>query len=41
MIGAIVLTLNYNIDLKKQIYYMQNNKNLYNSISLKKASKLK
>ena len=41
MIGAIVLTLNYNIDLKKQIYYMQNNKNLYNSVSLKRSSKLK
>jgi hypothetical protein len=41
MIGAIMLTLNVNIDLKKQIYYMQNNKNLYNSLVLKKKSKIK
>ena len=33
MLGAIMLTLNVNIDLKKQIYYVQNSKNLYNSIS--------
>jgi NADH-quinone oxidoreductase subunit J len=39
MLGAIMLTLNSNIDLKKQIYYMQNNKNLYNSIVLRKNSK--
>jgi hypothetical protein len=41
MIGAIMLTLNVNIDLKKQVYYMQNNKNLYNSLVLKKKSKIK
>lgn len=41
MIGAIMLTLNSNIDLKKQIYYMQNNKNLYNSIVLKRNSKFR
>lgn len=41
MIGAIVLTLNSNIDLKKQIYYMQNNKNLYNSVVLKRQGKVK
>ena len=41
MIGAIMLTLNSNIDLKKQIYYMQNNKNLYNSIALKRNTKFK
>jgi hypothetical protein len=41
MIGAIMLTLNVNIDLKKQIYYVQNSKNLYNSISLRKQGKYK
>ena len=41
MIGAIMLTLNSNVDLKKQIYYMQNNKNLYNSIALKRNTKFK
>ena len=40
MIGAIILTLNYNIDLKKQIYYIQNTKNLYNSILLKSPKKV-
>lgn len=41
MIGAIMLTLNLNVDLKKQVYYVQNSKNLYNSISLRKYSKYK
>lgn len=41
MIGAIMLTLNLSIDLKKQIYYIQNSKNLYNSVVLKKSSKFK
>lgn len=41
MIGAIMLTLNVNIDLKKQIYYMQNNKKLYNSLVLKRKGKRK
>ena len=41
MIGAIMLTLNVNIDLKKQVYYAQNNKNLYNSVVLKKKGKIK
>lgn len=41
MIGAILLTLNSNVDLKKQIYYMQNNKNLYNSIVLKRNAKFR
>lgn len=35
MIGAIVLTLNQNLNLKKQIYYKQNMKNIYNSLVLK------
>jgi hypothetical protein len=35
MIGAIVLTLNQNLNLKKQIYYKQNMKNVYNSLVLK------
>jgi len=35
MIGAIILTLNHPINLKKQIYYKQNSKNVYNSIVLK------
>ena len=39
MIGAIMLTLNVNIDLKKQVYYVQNSKNLYNSIVLRKYTK--
>ena len=39
MIGAIVLTLNLSVDLKKQTYYIQNSKNLYNSIVLKKSAK--
>ena len=38
MIGAIILTLNSNIDLKKQLYYMQNTKKLYNSVVLKRKS---
>ena len=41
MIGAIMLTLNLNVDLKKQIYYIQNSKNLYNSVVLRKYSKYK
>lgn len=41
MIGAIVLTLNSNLDLKKQTYYKQNSKNLYNSVVLKKSHKFK
>jgi hypothetical protein len=41
MIGAIMLTLNSNLDLKKQIYYIQNSKNLYNSLVLKRKSKSK
>ena len=39
MIGAIMLTLNLSVDLKKQTYYIQNSKNLYNSIVLKKPAK--
>lgn len=35
MIGAIVLTLNQPINLKKQMYYKQNSKNVYNTIVLK------
>ncbi len=35
MIGAIILTLNQNLNLKKQIYYKQNMKNVYNSLSLR------
>ena len=35
MIGAIVLTLNQPINLKKQSYYKQNSKNVYNTIVLK------
>lgn len=41
MIGAIMLTLNLSVDLKKQIYYVQNSKNLYNSLVLRKRSKFK
>lgn len=37
MIGAIVLTLNQNLNLKKQIYYKQNMKNIYNSLVLKSS----
>lgn len=36
MIGAIILTLNVNFDLKKQLYFEQNRKNLYNSLILRK-----
>jgi NADH-quinone oxidoreductase subunit J len=35
MIGAIILTLNQSLNLKKQIYYKQNMKNVYNSLALK------
>lgn len=41
MIGAIMLTLNLSVDLKKQTYYVQNSKNIYNSLVLKKSGKLK
>ena len=41
MIGAIMLTLNLSVDLKKQTYYIQNSKNLYNSLVLRKYSKYK
>lgn len=41
MIGAIMLTLNLSTDLKKQVYYIQNSKNLYNSLVLRKSSKFK
>jgi NADH:ubiquinone oxidoreductase subunit 6 (subunit J) len=41
MIGAIILTLNPNLDLKKQVYYEQNRKNLYNSLSMKKHNNFK
>jgi hypothetical protein len=41
MIGAIMLTLNLGVDLKKQTYYIQNSKNLYNSLVLRKTSKFK
>jgi len=41
MIGAIMLTLNISVDLKKQTYYIQNSKNLYNSLVLRKNSKYK
>jgi NADH:ubiquinone oxidoreductase subunit 6 (subunit J) len=41
MLGAIMLTLNLSIDLKKQVYYIQNSKNLYNSLILRKSSKFK
>jgi hypothetical protein len=36
MIGAIFLTLNVLIRVKKQEYYKQNIKTLYNSLVLKK-----
>ncbi len=35
MIGAIILTLNQPVSLKKQFYYKQNSKNVYNSIVLR------
>lgn len=35
MIGAIILTLNQSLNLKKQVYYKQNMKNIYNSLSLR------
>lgn len=35
MIGAIILTLNQNLNLKKQTYYKQNMKTVYNSLLLK------
>lgn len=35
MLGAIILTLNRALNLKKQIYYKQNMKNVYNSLVLK------
>jgi len=35
MLGAIILTLNQSLNLKKQIYYKQNMKNVYNSLVLK------
>lgn len=41
MIGAIMLTLNLSIDLKKQIYYVQNSKKLYNSVVFRKSRKKK
>jgi len=41
MIGAIMLTLNVNIDLKKQVYYIQNSKTLHNSIILRRYRKFK
>jgi NADH:ubiquinone oxidoreductase subunit 6 (subunit J) len=39
MIGAIILTLNQFLKLKKQIYYKQNRKNVYNSLVLKTNNK--
>jgi len=36
MIGAILLALNLKIELKEQNYYIQNNKNLYNSLVLQR-----
>lgn len=41
MIGAIFLTLNQELDLKRQKYNEQNRKNLYNSLSLKQWGKQK
>lgn len=41
MIGAIILTLNLSVDLKKQTYYIQNSKNLYNSVVLRKTRKFR
>jgi len=41
MIGAIILALNFKMELKNQSYYMQNNKNLYNSLVLQKEDTLK
>lgn len=37
MIGAIALTLNILIKVKKQVYYKQNMKNNYNSLVFKKV----
>jgi len=41
MIGAIILALNFKMELKNQSYYMQNNKNLYNSLVLQKEDTFK
>jgi len=41
MIGAIMLALNLKMELKNQNYYMQNNKNLYNSLVLQKQNTIK
>lgn len=41
MIGAIMLTLNVNIDLKKQSYYVQNSKHLYNSVVFREMRRYK
>jgi NADH:ubiquinone oxidoreductase subunit 6 (subunit J) len=40
MIGAIILTLNNTLNLKKQIYYKQNAKNAYNSLLLKRKDSI-
>lgn len=39
MVGAIVLTLNILVKVKKQEYYRQNSKNLYNTLVLKTKGK--
>ena len=41
MLGAIILTLNKLLNLKKQIYYKQNMKNVYNSLSMRTKNHLK
>ena len=42
MIGSIILTIKieYNINLKHQNYYMQNRKELYNSLVLLNSNKI-
>ena len=41
MIGAIMLTLNLSTDLKKQVYYIQNRKNLHNSLMFRRSDPFK
>jgi len=41
MLGAIILTLNQSLNLKKQVYYKQNMKNVYNSLTLKTKNTIK
>ena len=41
MIGAIILTLNNEVNLKKQFYFKQNQKHIFNSLILKKQHRFK